>query len=65
MHTPSNSHGRHSSETGPPELHHADAVYRGLTLAAMLLLLASLWVSRLARDCGTLCEYCEATSRRG
>lgn len=27
-----------------PQPHHADAVYRGLTLTAMLLLLASLWV---------------------
>jgi len=45
MHTPSNSaYARHSSSAALPQPHHAEAVYRGLTLVAMLLLLASLWV---------------------
>lgn len=45
MHTPSSSaYADHASSTALPQPHHAEVVYRGLTLAAMLLLLATLWV---------------------
>ena len=45
MHNPSGTTERdRSTPTYLPQPHRAEAVYRGLTLAAMILLLASLWV---------------------
>lgn len=42
MHTPPSS--AFADHQGFPQPQRADVVYRGLTIAAMLLLLASLWV---------------------
>lgn len=45
MHTPPNSAcAGESASASLPQAYSAEIVYRGLTLAAMLLLLASLWV---------------------
>lgn len=45
MHTPSNfACARYSPSAALPQQREADAVYRGLTLVAMLLLLASMWI---------------------
>ena len=45
MSTPPNSACASQSPSPPlPQPYNAEIVYRGLTLAAMLLLLASLWV---------------------